>query len=397
MLNTSLHVADVTENATLQNTVSVHGDSPTVSQNITLQDGCQKVVFNEMEFLPWNNPDNIVSAKVESVTSVTKDIMLVLLFLIGGPGNVINMAVFYKQGLKDRVNLCLFALSLADELYLIASICIHAEQLFLQFTTKARYGIVYAFLANHNVTGLLGFVYVSLVLSAIIASERCLCVLRPLKFQTLMRTRTMATVICVVYVLVVGLYFIVAFRMRIGCLHDPTTGVVLTTVFIGEFYKRHKYLVDYVDSFIFGAGLPGIAMIVVIATTIITTIKLRQVVTWRTETSSSISPREVALTKMLIGTSILFIICVFPFAVSRFSWLFLPEMNSGRRNHNFYLTTFWVNKILTYINASFNIFVYYAMGSRYRESFLALFTRKSRGAGTGLETFCKEAPSSSQQ
>ena len=55
--------------------------------------------------------DNIVNAEVESVARRLKDSMLFLLFLIGGPANVINLAVFYKQGLKERVNLCLFALS----------------------------------------------------------------------------------------------------------------------------------------------------------------------------------------------------------------------------------------------------------------------------------------------
>ena len=82
--------------------------------------GCYVFVFKDMEFLPWDNPDNIVSAEVEDTARRLKDgLLLPILFLIGGPANVINMAVFYKQGLKDRVNLCLFALSLADELYLI--------------------------------------------------------------------------------------------------------------------------------------------------------------------------------------------------------------------------------------------------------------------------------------
>ncbi|KAL8620907.1 hypothetical protein ACOMHN_025040 [Nucella lapillus] len=89
-----------------------------------------------MEYLPWDNPDNIVSANVEKISRRVKDFALTILFLIGGPGNVINMAVFYKQGLKDRVNLCLFSLALADELYFIAAMCHFAEQVHLQFTTS---------------------------------------------------------------------------------------------------------------------------------------------------------------------------------------------------------------------------------------------------------------------
>ena len=71
-------------------------------------------------FIPWDNPDNLVSIEVEAFAERLKGaIVLPLLFLIGGPANVVNMAVFYKQGLRERINLCLFALSLADELYLI--------------------------------------------------------------------------------------------------------------------------------------------------------------------------------------------------------------------------------------------------------------------------------------
>ena len=66
-----------------------------------------------------------------------KDVLfLPILFLIGGPANVINMAVFYKQGLEERINVCLFALSLADGLYLANNMLWYGEQLRLQFTTK---------------------------------------------------------------------------------------------------------------------------------------------------------------------------------------------------------------------------------------------------------------------
>ncbi|XP_076464825.1 uncharacterized protein LOC143296678 [Babylonia areolata] len=354
-----------------------------VTQNTSLpDDGCLTLVLSEMEFVPWNNPDNVLSAEAEEIARRVMDFMLVFLFLIGGPGNVINMAVFFKQGLKDRVNLCLFALSFADEMHLLVAMCLLAEHVHLQFTTKERFGPMITFLTNNHLSGLVGFLYVSPVLTAIIASERCYCVLRPLKYQTVMRTRTMAAIIAAVNIVVVGLYFIVAFRFHIGCVKDPISGATTKTAIIGELYEANKELVDILDGFVFGAGLPGVVMVVLITTTIITIVKLRQIVTWRTETSSSISAREVALTKMLVGTSILFIVCVFPFAVTRISWLFLPEVNTGRRNHNLFLTSLWVNQTLTYINSSLNIVVYYVMGSRYRETFWELFSRKVKPENT---------------
>ena len=62
--------------------------------------GCKTVHFDG--FIPWDNPDNIVSLEVEAFADRLKGaIVLPLLFLIGGPANVINMAVFYKQGLRE--------------------------------------------------------------------------------------------------------------------------------------------------------------------------------------------------------------------------------------------------------------------------------------------------------
>ena len=65
------------------------------------------------EFVPCDNPGNVISFEVEDLVHELKDVVfLPILFLIGGPANVINMAVFYKQGLKERINVCLLALSL---------------------------------------------------------------------------------------------------------------------------------------------------------------------------------------------------------------------------------------------------------------------------------------------
>ena len=115
---------------------TIHSVLENATANLTIPQGCHVVLSEEMDFLPWDNPDNIVSAEVEDIARRVKDTLLPVFFLIGGPANVINMAVFYKQGLKERINVCLFALSLADGLYLASNMLWFGEQLHLQFTTK---------------------------------------------------------------------------------------------------------------------------------------------------------------------------------------------------------------------------------------------------------------------
>ena len=55
--------------------------------------------------------------------------------------------------------------------------------------------------------------------------------------------------------------------------------------------------------------------------------------------------------------------------------LFVPDMTPGHRYQNTVFMLTWILEIATYINSSFNIFVYYSMGSRYRETVKALFCR----------------------
>nr|KAG5701775.1 hypothetical protein BaRGS_000765 [Batillaria attramentaria] len=94
-------------------------------------DGC--VVLQFEDFIPWDNPDNIVTADFEALVDQIKSAyILPAFFAIGGPTNCINLAVFYKQGLKDRINLCLFALSLADGLYLLQLMFFNGDQIAYQ-------------------------------------------------------------------------------------------------------------------------------------------------------------------------------------------------------------------------------------------------------------------------
>ena len=187
------------------------------------------------------------------------------------------------------------------------------------FYHNSRYGPFMSYLTNYNFSGFFGFTWVSQVLSAIIASERCFCILQPLRSKTVLRTSTTTAIIVVVNIVVVGPYFFVVSRYRIACVYDPVSQITFFSGVAGQFYLDHQTAIDYVDIFMYGAGLPVLMVVVVITTTIITTIKLRQAAAWRAETSSSgrMTSQAIALTKMLVGNSVLFIVCVFPYTMFR--------------------------------------------------------------------------------
>ena len=105
-----------------------------------------------------------------------------------------------------------------------------------------RYGPMFEFIVNHNLTGFFGISWVSQIISAIIASERCFCVVSPLRSQSVLSTRTMAVIIVFVFIVVLGLYFVVALHYRMVCVYDPTTDMYFKMIDGGEFYYKHKVI-----------------------------------------------------------------------------------------------------------------------------------------------------------
>ena len=48
------------------------------------------------------------------VATLVNSNLLPVVSLLGVVGNAVNVAVFFRQGLRERVNVCLFSLALAD-------------------------------------------------------------------------------------------------------------------------------------------------------------------------------------------------------------------------------------------------------------------------------------------
>ena len=96
-------------NATLYNDVLLN------STNDFASDSPPKEIF-----IPCDNPENLVGkATREEVEGLLLMTVLPSLELFGVTTNVINCMVFVRQGLRDRINLCLFSLALADTSFLL--------------------------------------------------------------------------------------------------------------------------------------------------------------------------------------------------------------------------------------------------------------------------------------
>ncbi|XP_076470855.1 uncharacterized protein LOC143300811 [Babylonia areolata] len=269
------------------------------SSETSVPEGCVTADF--FEFIPWDNEANLIPKEVDDITNVLLlGIGLQLMFLVSFCTNVINMVVFYKHGLKERINACLFTLSVVDLLSVTSSAASWCDVLYMCIIGKiGQLGPAARFFFRNYLIGLYGFVTSSQIVYSVIALERCLCITRPLLVKTFMSTKT--------------------------------TVVVLWSITV-------------------------------------TITKLSQ---WRESVSSvsdSVTSRDVALTRVIVGTSVLFIACIFPAVVMRISSFLVPDFVVGGRYDNLAWFTRRFYILASGLNSTFNFFLYYAYGSKFRET-----------------------------
>lgn len=194
----------------------------------------------------------------------------------------------------------------------------------------------------------------------------------------------MAAIVVISFFVIVAGEFFISFRYGSICVYNP---MVNTTTHImtgsSKFYIEHQTTIDLLDNIFYGVLLPGLFCTIVILTTVVTAVKLRQVVTWRSDTSTKVSSdREIALTRTLICTSCVFVVCMFPNFLFRFICIFMPELNTVGRYKNTFVVLVSLGITLNYIYASFNFFIYINMGSRFKKVFFE-YCGKQKTAYTG--------------
>ncbi|XP_076437872.1 uncharacterized protein LOC143277030 [Babylonia areolata] len=346
--------------------------TPSAGPDMIVPEGCLVFGTEPGSFIPWDNPDNIVSQDTEkAVDTAVGAICLPILFLISVPSNLLNMLVFWKQGLKERINLCLFALSLVDLLHMINNFFFNVDRLYLPFTESK--GPVLEFILHQKLLGFRGFSWLSGFVSVLIACERCFCVVSPLRSQTVLKTRTTAIIIVLGTVLIMTGALVIGMRWSLVCAFDPETNTTSKFLYTSEFYIKHQAHMDLLTLFV-GTVQPLTYVCVVTAATIVTSVKLKKMLRWREQTSSStMSSREMALTRTLIAVSILYVVCSLPPMTLGIFVMFVPGMSLRGRYHNFSKLVVSAFELASFINATFNIFVYIFLGSKYKETLWTLF------------------------
>ena len=146
-----------------------------------------------------------------------------------------------------------------------------------------------------------------------------------------------------------------------------------------RFYRDNKIAMDILLLLVYSTVLTMLFFVTIGVTTTITVVKLRRVVQWRQSSTSSVSVaatssiKEIVLTKTLVATSVLFIVCLAPTIMVQIASFVEPEFYFTGRYYNLTHALQHVMLFFKASNSSFNFFIYYNMSTRYRETLRDIF------------------------
>lgn len=308
--------------------------------------------------------------------------LIALLCLVGLVGNIINCVVFHRHGLRDRMNLCLFSLALSD-LFFIASYLyfsitsvLSERKLFgigreeYQKSVSYLYGVNFAF---RTTSGL----YVM-----VIAIERCVCVAFPLLAPSIFTTRTIGLVL-IIFAIISQLGFVCQ-PLKYDVIQKKILEVYQWELVASKFYLSNKLLIDTIIYTVMHVSIPLITFFVVSLSTFMTVLLLTAAVAWRAKTSSTsigLNAQQVALTKMLVLSSGVYIVSTIPVVLHKIVRLFVEEYSTTGKYHSLYDIFSRLVNGFPVINSSASFFVYYSRSSKYRKVVNKLNCRKLKTVG----------------
>lgn len=137
-------------------------------------------------------------------------------------------------------------------------------------------------------------------------------------------------------------------------------------------------------SFAVNFFLPLTAFVIIMGCTIILALALRKRTLWlRTSTTSGhdeVSKRSQRVSKMVLMVSVLFISCFVPNTILLLVVAFEPDVTVGGKSVHTGIVMGGVGLLIESVNYSTNIFIYYYMSTKYKQSFREIFWRNGRSS-----------------
>ncbi|CAG5118773.1 unnamed protein product, partial [Candidula unifasciata] len=259
-------------------------------------------------------------------------LQLVNIVFLSGPmaffgiiGNVINLIVFYQQGLNTNTNIGFFALAIADLITLIyqAAWAVLASLVFGGIHMNIEYvSVQFAILALPKE----GFARNSCLITVLITAERCLCIVFPQTVKEMITPKGARLVIVSIYLgtFLSGLPILMNYRAN-WKFDKEMNSTILSIDFTGS-----SHLLQKVIYFIHAVSLI-VSVGAVLVFTLILVLKLKQTSAWRVtahiQQKDFLSKRDSSVMSMVVLIASILIVCFTPSVVLCIATFAEPEFS----------------------------------------------------------------------
>nr|KAG5690235.1 hypothetical protein BaRGS_026687 [Batillaria attramentaria] len=265
--------------------------------------------------------------------------------------NVTTLVVLAVQGLKDSVNISLFALTLSDLAYVVTLLPGQQHCFYVAEDSSVNQEFI-----PHGVMFGAAFSKVSAGITALISVERCLCVMLPLNVRRLVTYRCTlfaVTSICLaLFALFVPIFMMLEIQhVDIG--GNRTAAYAVPTAFFRENFTLLTVLLNTVLNVAQDVRQMAPSCLVLV----VERFKEEQKPT-------SSDDKTMRLTRMMVAIACVYIVCIIPGTISTLVRLFIPQFDFNARYHNMFAVIYVLDFTMLTFNSSINFFVYLAMSSR---------------------------------
>ncbi|XP_059177661.1 FMRFamide receptor-like [Physella acuta] len=323
------------------------------------------------QFKPSNLLDDNTRHMFELVVYV---FLSSILGVLGVFGNVVNIIIFYRQGLNNTVNISFTGLAISDLSSLVTllwfDVCVNP--LF------AYSGIP---MVTSEVQHLSGgwpracFARITTWITVYITAERCLCIASPLKVKKIITPKRTTVILCSIYIFTILPLIPEYSTAYLSWQWDDNFNT--TVLRLGFTPNRHE--MEGLTSLVYFIYVLLSYFSVVLLTGILV-YKLKQKTKWRQEStfdnlqSEKLSNRDrKTISMVIVIASVLIACCALPVGLYIVGFVIQGFGVIGEYSNFFFVT--WSFAFLTEaFNATINTVLYYKMSSKYKEKFNELFS-----------------------
>ncbi|GFS08273.1 chemosensory receptor A [Elysia marginata] len=327
--------------------------------------------------------------------------------LLGIVTNILVIIVYAKQGFKESVAISMTTIAVWDLIKSIAGVMERFSGILSLWDPAVAFSWSKISVVAFNY--LICFSsYVTSVMAAYVAVERCLCVSVPLKVKWLLTPRVTLTACLIISFVVFGAFAVMFGIYDIVWEWNASFNATVAIYKKNAFYIRHdEPLFAYYN--LSGILWPLAAFVVIVVATIIIVHKLRQGSKFRAAqtrmsappTSSSgmeiqerqpkqqpqLSTRDRQVVKMLLVIIFIYILCLSPRISLYMAKHIIYDFYFLRRYHDLFKFVLYWLWLADLCNGAVNFFVFYSMSSSFRVTFRALFTSAtSATAATAIKS-----------